>query len=224
MVVGVNLHPLPTRLLVAYAHDRAFVDRTPAILGRLGYHIMTPEEFSELYENDDEPTPRRPELHIVDERRLAEVPEDEGEAPIPIIALTGRHGVTGADSRIVGAVKRPAGLHDLFRLMQQVFEDFPRTAPRIPTHLNVVCRRGGQEWNASMLSLSENGCLLRSPEPMPLGTRLELAFDLPRAGSMELCAEIAYQLVPDLGLVFSGVDPSIRDAIGGYVTEALLAS
>jgi hypothetical protein len=123
----------------------------------------------------------------------------------------------------VGAVKRPAGLHDLFRLVQQVFEDCPRTTPRLPTHLKVVCRRRGQEWNASLLSLSENGCLLRSPEPLPLGTRLELAFDLPRVGSMELWAEIAYQLVPDLGLVFSGVDPSIRNAIGSYVTASLLA-
>lgn len=218
-----DLHPLPRRVLVAYADDRAFADRTPAILARLGYLILTPEEFAEFSEGDDELAPQRPELHIVDERRLAEVPDDEGQVPIPIIALTGRHGVTGADSRIVGAVRRPAGLHDLFRLVQQVFEDCPRTTPRLPTHLKVVCRRQGREWNASMLSLSENGCLLRSPEPLPLGARFELSFELPKGGLIQLCAEIAYQLVPDLGAVFSGVEPSVRGAIGGYVHDTLLA-
>ena len=212
---------LPRRRLVAYAPKQAFVDKTVPILGRLGYRILTSEEFSQQAE-DDELSPPRPDLHIVDERRLAEVPEDEGESPIPIIVISGRHGVTGADPRIVGAVRRPAGLHDLFRLLQQTFEDQPRTVPRVSMHLRAVCRLRDQEWSALLLSLSENGCLLRSPEPLPLGTRLDLAFDLPKVGPMKLCAEAAYQLVPDLGLVFSGIQPSVRDAISGYVTDVLL--
>jgi hypothetical protein len=214
---------LPRRRLVAYAPKHAFVDKAVSILARLGYRILTSEEFSQQAE-DDELAPPRPDLYIVDERRLAEVPEDEGESPIPIIVISGRHGVTGADPRIVGAVRRPAGLHDLFRLLQQTFEEQPRTVPRVSMHLKAVCRLRDQEWSSLLLSLSENGCLLRSPEPLPLGTRLDLSFDLPKAGPMKLCAEAAYQLVPDLGLVFSGIRPSVRDAISGYVADVLLAS
>jgi hypothetical protein len=209
-----NLQTLPSRRLVAFAGFEAFADRTLTILARLGYQI-------EFAEDGDERG--RPDLHLVDERRLLEVPEYAGEPSVPIVVLAGRQGATAADSRIVGAVKRPAGMHDLYRVLQQVFEDTPRTTPRIPTHLFAVCRRSGHEWNASVLSLSENGCLLRSPEPVPLGTQLQLAFELPRIGTVHLWAETAYQLVPDLGLVFSSTAPRIREAITGFVTEALLS-
>jgi len=121
-------------------------------------------------------------------------------------------------------VKRPAGLHELYRLVQQVLEENPRTALRVPTHLAAHCRRRGKQWSASVLSLSENGCLLRSPEPMNLGTHLNLTFDLPGSGSIELEAETAYQLVPDLGLIFNAAAPATRTAIASWVTEALTAA
>ena len=38
---------------------------------------------------------------------------------------------------------------------------------------------------------------------------------------IEIEAESAYQLVPDLGLVFSAVAPRVREAIGAYVVDAL---
>ena len=52
-------------------------------------------------------------------------------------------------------------------------------------------------------------------------TRLDVSFSLPRSGLLRLDAEIAYQLVPDLGVVFNGTSPGIRDAIKGYVQDAL---
>ena len=209
-----NLRTLPNRRLVAVADFEAFADNTLPMLARLGYQI----EFAA-----DGDGSSRPDLHLVDEHRLLEVPEYAGEPSVPIVVLAGRQGATGADSRVVAAVKRPAGMHDLYRVLQQVFEDTPRTTPRVPTHLAAVCRRSGHEWNAAVLSLSENGCLLRSPEPVPLGTQLQLAFDLPRTGTVHLRAETAYQLVPDLGLVFSSTAPRIREAITGFVMELLLA-
>ena len=142
----------------------------------------------------------------------------------PVILLTGRHGASGADSRVVGAVRRPAGVHELYRLMQQLLEDHPRSVARVPTHLRVSCTRDGKVWIASILSLSENGCLLRSREPLPLGTQLRLEFELPgqsRQGRVEIEAESAYQLLPDSGLVFSGLDPSERKRIQDFVLSAI---
>jgi hypothetical protein len=210
---------LPRRVLVVHAAPDAFAPRTRLLFHKLGYAIVDPDELAELVASG---ACARPDLRIVDERSLGEVSEDP-PPQVPIVVLSGRHGVTGADSRIVGAVRRPAGLHELYRLVQQVLEDTPRTAPRIPTHLPARCRVGEREWSSAVLSLSENGCLMRSPESPALGTRLEMSFTLPRTGLLRLDAEIAYQLVPDFGLVFNGTSPAVREAIKNFVQDALTA-
>ena len=115
-------------------------------------------------------------------------------------------------------------MHELYSISQQVLEDAPRSTPRVPTHIPARCNRRGREWHAAVLSLSANGCLLRSPEPVLLGSRIQLAFDLPRAGSLEFDAECAYQLVPDIGLVFHATSPATRDVVTRYVEEALEAA
>ena len=209
---------LPRRVVLAYTTEESFAPMSRAILAKLGYTILTPEEF----ENIAEPSDRdRPDLRIVDERSLPEVPED-GDGSVPIIVLTGRYGVTGADPRIAGAVKRPAGIHELYRLMQQILEDRPRTAPRVATHLSATVHSGEREWTVAVLSLSENGCLIRSSETLLLGSSVRLGFELPDAGPLEFEAETGYQLVPDVGLIFHAASPADREAVSRYVDAALL--
>jgi hypothetical protein len=212
-----EVRKLPQRLLVTHAGPEAYAPMARAILAKLGYRIVEPEEFSEAAA---ELGLERPDLHLVDERTLADV-EVEDDPPVPIVVLCGRHGVSGVDPRVVGAIRRPAGLHEIYRLVQQVLEDTPRSTPRVPTHLAARCRRNGREWRGAVLSLSENGCLLRSPETLLLGSQIALGFELPRRGVIEINAEIAYQLVPDLGVVFNAAPPGVREAIAGYVTAIL---
>jgi hypothetical protein len=45
---------------------------------------------------------------------------------------------------------------------------------------------------------------------------------LPRSGALEFDAETAYQLVPDMGLIFHATSPAVRTAISDYVQTALL--
>jgi hypothetical protein len=188
------------------------------ILAKMGYSIVPAEEWEDLPSAD---RIRTPDLRIVDERRLGEIPDDEDLSEVPMIVLTGRHGVSGVDPRIIGAVARPAGLHEIYRLIQQTIEDTPRSTPRVATHLPARCRRGDREWRGAVLSLSENGCLLRTPEPMKLGSEIEISFDLPRAGTIETRAESAYQLVPDTGLIFHRTPAATREAILSFVEESL---
>ena len=209
---------LSHRVLVTHSAPDALAPITRVILGKLGYAILTPEEFETLAQSMDRV---RPDLRIVDERNLFEVPEDNPATPI--IVLTGRHGTTGMDTRIVGAVKRPAGLHELYRLLQQVLEDAPRTTPRVPTHLSARCSKNGRDWIGAVLSLSENGCLLRSSEPLLLGSRMDLSFELPKAGAINLQAEVAYQLVPESGLIFLATLPTDRSAISEFVMSTITA-
>ena len=222
MDVGMDLQPLPCRKLVAYASADDFADNTIQILGRMGYDILSPERFEKLRSGPDGDPNRRPDLLLVDELRLRELPESGAVSDVPILLFARGNAAPEGDTRIVAAIKPPVGMHDLYRLLQQVLEDRPRTTLRVATELSAVCRRSGHEWNATLVSLSENGCLLRSPEPVPLGTSLQLAFELPGSGTVHVDAETAYQLLPDLGLVFSSIAPRIRQAITRYVEELLL--
>jgi len=207
---------LPHRIIVSHAPPEAYATMTRPILAKLGYAILVPEEFEAVAAEAED---LRPAIRIVDERQLAEIP-DESDG-LPIVVLTGRHGVTGADSRIVGAIRRPAGMHELYRLIQQVMEEAPRSTPRVPVHLPACCLQDGREWWGTMLSISENGCLLRSPEPLMLGAHFEMIFALPREGEIRCEVETAYQLLPDMGIIFHGLPTTQRNAISRYVVEAL---
>ena len=209
------------RIIVYHASKDALGPRTDVILSRLGYQMLSPETFSEMCASNPSVTA---DLLLVDERRLDETlaaEEDDGQRAIPIVLLTGKQGAVGADSRIVGAVKRPAGLHDLYRLLQQVFEDTPRSTPRVATQLLARCEQGDRNWDGRVLSLSENGCLMRSSEAIPLGQRIQLEFSLP--GSVRVCleAEATYQLLPDVGLVFNAVPAARRKTLERFVTVSM---
>lgn len=211
----------PSRIVLLHAAQDALAPMTEVILAKLGYSIVSPATFQAMRE---EASLLPPDLLLVDERRLVEAStwDDESDVETPIILLTGQHGATGADRRIVGAVKRPAGMHDLYRLLQQVFEDTPRSTPRIATQLRAQCSRGERQWEGRVLSLSENGCLIRSPEAIQLGQRIQLSLDLPQCGGFAVEAEAAYQLLPDIGLVFSAVPHAQRRTIERFVAQALI--
>jgi PilZ domain len=204
------------RVLLSHAGPEAFAPMTRVILGKLGYLILLPQEFESIEHLEG----TRPLVRLLDERQLGELPDD-GDG-VPVIVITGRHGTSGVDARIAGAVRRPAGMHELYRLIQQLTEDTPRATPRVPTHIPARCRRDGKEWRGALLSLSENGCLVRSPEPLFLGGRIQLSFELPRVGRLELEAETAYQLLPDVGMIFHATRASEREAIASYVKQSLL--
>ena len=93
----------------------------------------------------------------------------------------------------------------------------------MPTQLAVRLRHSGREWQGALLSLSENGCLVRTPEPIALGAELEVAFALPRGGLIETRAETSYRLVADTGLVFQATPPASRRAIVRFVEQQLAA-
>ncbi len=217
-------NPFLNRIILYHASRDALGPWPDLILSRLGYQLVLPETFSEMSAADPL---LKVDLLLVDERRLAEAVaagDDDGGQRLPIILLTGRHGATDADPRVVGAVKRPAGLHDLYRLLQQVFEDTPRSTPRVATQLRARCEQGDRTWQGRVLSLSENGCLIRTPEPIPLGQRFQLEISLPGSGPVCLEAEAAYQLLPDVGLVFNALPAARRKLLEQFVTDMILAA
>ena len=205
------------RWIVSLARPNAYVPMARTILSRLGYAIVPLEEW----EDSSELLKHAPELCLVEERRLGDLPCDRDFAEVPIIALTGRAGVTVSDPRVIGGVSVPAGLHELFRLLQQALEEHPRFSPRVPTEIPARIRQRDREWTAPLLSLSENGCLIRSQEPLALDTPMEITFELPRLGRVSTRAEPTYQLLPDTGVVFARTTPGHRRSIQIFVEQHL---
>ena len=50
---------------------------------------------------------------------------------------------------------------------------------------------------------------------------LEIEFELPRSGAIQLEAETAYQLLPDMGLIFQATEARDRESIARFVTQVL---
>jgi hypothetical protein len=204
--------------VASYASARSYSPLAAKILPRIGYEIVPVERYAELAD-------RPPDVQICEEPRLSEIFDTTAASSIPTIVLTGWRGAPAVDGRIVvGAVRSPAGLHELYRVLQEALEEKPRAVPRVPTRLRARCRRETMEWDARVLSLSENGCLIKSSVVPPLGAVLNLSFELPRLGRVETQASASYQLMPQLGLVFHATRPEYRRAIATFVTHRLAVS
>lgn len=217
---GMMQRSLPARRLVTYARADSFAGNTRAILARLGCCILSPEEFAA--QNGAQPgLPSAPDLYLVDERRIRDLPATVA-ASVPVVLMAVGHQRARDDARFVAAVRCPVGMHDLYRVVQEVLEDVPRSTPRVDTELAAQCRYAGQDWTGSVLSLSENGCLLKIDEELPLGADLRVAFTLPDIGKLHVRAESAYEIKSCHGLVFSSTSPQIREAISGFVIRRLL--
>lgn len=208
----------PPRIVASYAGERSYSPLASKILPKIGYDIVPIECYAERAE-------RPPDVQVVEEKRLPEIFETTAASSIPTVVLTGWRGAPAVDGKIiVGAVRAPAGLHELYRVLQEALEEQPRSVPRVPTRLQARCRRDSMEWDARVLSLSENGCLIKSSVVPPLGAVLDLTFELPELGAIETQASASYQLMPQLGLIFHATRPDFRRAIARYVTHELAAS
>ena len=113
----------------------------------------------------------------------------------------------------------PAGLHELYRVLQQAFETTPRSSIRVPTRLPAKLTVGGAEREAEVLSLSENGCLVRVEESIPRGTQIKIRVQLPLLGTVETVAAPTYQVLPHTGLVFERTTPGHRRSIQIFVEQ-----
>src|SRR5512139_23537 len=121
------------------------------MLSQAGYSIISEERWEAHYAN----VRRAPDLVIVDAERVHEL------SGLPAILLYA-HGqsVPWAPSA-VGTIERPAGFHDLYRLVQAALEPNPRATPRVNTRIPARVR--GAE--AQVVSLSRGGCLIRHANP-----------------------------------------------------------
>ncbi len=179
------------------------------MLSQAGYSILSEDRWDAHYTN----VRVAPDLVIVDAERAHEL------AGLPGILLYA-HGqsVPWAPSA-VGTIERPAGFHDLYRLVQEALEPNPRATPRVNTRIPARCR--GAE--IQVVSLSRGGCLIQHANPPEPGEEVALEFDLPRLGTVELVGRTVYRRVNEAGVAFRDLSYSASRGIQKYVEEQILS-
>jgi hypothetical protein len=91
---------------------------------------------------------RAPDLVIVDAERAHEL----GGLPGVLLYAHGQSVPWAASA--VGSIERPAGFHDLYRLVQAALETNPRATPRVPTAIPARIRGASSDAQAQVVSLS----------------------------------------------------------------------
>ena len=196
----------PRLCIASHASDSDYAPTSRVLLWKLGYALVPPEEAKE------------PALRVVRDDRLAEV---AGQPSAPIILLTRERRARKRDPRVAGTLRRPAHLHELYRLLQATLEEHPRSVPRVPTSLRARAASDDAHYEFDVSSLSENGCLVAGPK-LPLhGASLELEVELPWGQRLATPAVVAYEQRDSLGLVFHGITLGARKKIQKAVMELL---
>jgi hypothetical protein len=196
------------RCIASHAAESDYAPLARAMLWKLGYALVPATEAAS------------PELRVVREDRLDEVPPEARE---PILLLAGARRHAARDPRVRGTVGRPAGVHELYRLIQRALHERPRFVPRVETAIQALARRNGEAWPLELRSLSENGCLASGPALPALGTSLRLEIRLPHGSGLVIPATTTYEQGESVGLVFDGMKLAERRVLASTVLE-LLAS
>jgi hypothetical protein len=194
------------RRIASHARDADFAPFARALLYKLGYAVIPAEELAE------------PQLRIVREDRLAEVAK---LPPLPIILLTDRRQPESGDARVIGAVRRPAGVPPLYRLLQSALEEHPRSVPRLPVTLRARATSSVHAFDLEVRSISENGCLLAGPKLPLLDTAVDLAIELPWGEKVQVTAVVSYEQSGNVGALFQGMTLAARRRIAKQVARLL---
>lgn len=194
------------RCIASHAPDSDYAPTARVLLWKLGYALLPASEAES------------PALRIVREERMGEIPD----ASVPLILLTNGRRDRVQDERVMGAVKRPAGLHELYRLLQAALEDHPRSVPRVIANLSArAMSESGDYWDFVVTSLSENGCLVTGEKLPALQTKLTLHIEMPWGERIAVPADAAYQQREALGLVFDGITLATQRKLAKLVRKLL---
>lgn len=204
------------RRLASYVAPQAFAPRVRAALEGLGYQII-PVATRGRFEDDS----WEPDLRIVDERHIDRIPAEDYLPRTPVVLLTRGDRTEWSDRRVVGSVRRPAMLKDLYPILQRALEDTPRAAARAPTELPGRCTQSDRCWMGAVVSLSERGCLFRTSKSPATTQQLNLLFPLPVGQMVAASARVVGKQGQSVGLVFDTMTPPVSEAVARYVEDRL---
>ena len=203
-------------LILSLAPPESYAPLARITLSRAGYSIVSAERWAEMSQS----VANAPDLAIADLEC-----EGVGIPPsTPWLALAPRGAPHPARMPIVGLIERPAPFHALYRVIQLALEPTPRASARVATSLAAHCRGEAGSWDAQVVSLSRDGCLLWREEPPPENERVTVDFDLPNHGRVQIAGRTVYRRESRTALVWSDVAPPEGRSIQRFVEERLLTA
>ncbi len=203
--------------IAVHAPDRAFAPGVQTALMRLGYNLISARTASRQRATGV----LAPEVRIVDTRQCRDLAARQD--PLPRILLAGAKDAIDNDDELLGVVQRRARLTQVYQILQNHFEDQPRSVPRVHDALPARATRGAESWTGAIRSISERGCLLQSASSFRSDTQVELCFPLASQGLVQIPAEPCYQSEAGTGMVFNRLPETTRNLLADYVTSRLVA-
>jgi hypothetical protein len=197
---------LGKRRVASHAEERDYAPFARSLLWKLGYAVLPAAELPD------------PELRIVREDRLADLAQ---LPPLPLIVLTDRREPGSGDARVVGTVRRPAGVPPLYQLLQLALEEHPRAVPRVPTSLPARAKLGEQVLDLEVRSISEAGCLLAGAKLPALDRALDLDIEFPWGERLRVAAVASYEQGGRVGALFQGMTLAERERAAKLVGRLL---
>jgi PilZ domain len=201
------------RVILSLAPPQSYVSLARLKLSQAGYSVISEDRWEAHYAN----VRRAPDLVIVDAERAHEL------GGLPGILLYARGQSVPWAASAIGSIERPAGFHDLYRLVQAALEANPRATPRVATSIPARVRGVSSDAEAQVVSLSRGGCLLRRQNPPDPGEEIALEFDLPRCGTVQIVGRTVYRRASEAGLVFRNLSGPASQGIQSFVEERMLA-
>jgi len=203
-------------LILSLAPPESYAPLARITLSRAGYSIVSAERWAEMSQS----VANAPDLAIADLEC-----EGIGIPPsTPWLALAPRGAPHPTRMPIVGLIERPATFHALYKVIQLALEPTPRASARVVTSLPAHCRSEAGNWDAQLVSLSRDGCLLWREEPPPEDGPITVDFDLPNFGRVQMAGRTVYRRATETALVWSEVAPPQGRSIQRFVEEKLLTT
>ncbi|HTO09443.1 MAG TPA: PilZ domain-containing protein [Myxococcota bacterium] len=205
-----------TPLILSLSPPESYAPLARITLSRAGYSIVSADRWAEMSQS----VATVPHLAIADlECGGIGVPPST-----PWIALAPRGAPHPTRVPVVGLVERPAQFHALYRVLQLALEPTPRASARVPTSLAAHCRGETGNWDARVVSLSRDGCLLWRDENTPEGELVNLDFELPNWGRVQVAGQTVYRRATETALAFRDVSAPHGRSIQRFVEEKLLTT
>jgi len=203
-------------LILSLAPPESYAPLARITLSHAGYSIVSADRWAEMSQS----VGNAPDLAIADLEC-----DGIGIPPTtPWIALAPRGAPHPTRTPIVGLVERPAPFHALYRVLQLALEPTPRASARVSTSLAAHCRANTGSFDAQVVSLSRDGCLLWRDEAAPEGELVTLDFDLGNWGRVQVAGQTVYRRARETALAFRDVSAPEGRSIQRFVEERLLTA
>lgn len=184
--------------------DQVFLMQMCMLMRKMGLKVTPAEDGSEVLKLVKL---QRPDLIMLDVHRstqggvktLRHLLEDKETANIPVVIVSSdMKGETIETCRALGAnafLSKPVDIWELHGVLQDCLfagERFRRKYLRTPYHGEVTLVSNESTYSIPAETLSEKGIYLVTPEPLPVGTALELSVPLNDGNALSLKGNIIY--------------------------------